>query len=126
MNTANKQKVIDFLHGQNMDIDFQYHLNGADFETADDIREILDEAGAFNIEIIYYSRAMEYLSKYDRSLKRSLEIAHNLGYKCNGLNSEILASMLASEDTRQEFEDIYNELKEFIEDLDEDEDDAIL
>jgi hypothetical protein len=34
--------------------------------------------------------------------------------------------MLASEDTRQEFEDIYNELKEFIEDLDEDEDDAIL
>ena len=46
-----------------------------------DLYDMLDEKGHFNIEIIYYSKAIEYLSNNDASLSRSLELASDMGYE---------------------------------------------
>src|ERR1700753_1717421 len=45
-------------------------------------------------DIIYYSKAMEYLSENDASLIESLGLAQELGYTAGKLNSELLATLL--------------------------------
>ena len=79
----------------------------------DDMLNLLDDNGAFNIEIIYYSNAIEYLTKNDPSLRESLELAGELGYEAKNLNSETLASILASQEARIEFNDLENKINEF-------------
>lgn len=123
MKQENFDKVIDLLEKTGMDIDFRYHLKDEDFETADDIRDILEDANAFDTEIIYYARAMEFLTQNDTSLRRSLEIAGSMGYKPEDLNSEILASLLSSEIIREEFQDVSNKLDELLEAIREEEED---
>ena len=44
-------------------------------------------------EIIYYNKAMEYLSEHDWSLRESAEIAYSLGYELKNINSEMLATL---------------------------------
>ena len=44
-------------------------------------------------EIIYYNRAMEYLSEHDWSLTESAGIASDLGFELKNINSEILATL---------------------------------
>lgn len=77
------------------------------------LTEILDEGGYFDIEIIYFAKAMEYLSENDQSLQESLEIASELGYTPDNLNSEILASLLASRLERDKFYELQDEIEEF-------------
>jgi hypothetical protein len=94
------------------------YLNNDDFENLDfsnafeEILEILEDKNAFDIEIIYYRNAIEYLCKHDASLVDSLELAHELGYDIQQLTSETLASLLASSITKDAFfglsEDIFN------------------
>jgi hypothetical protein len=50
----------------------------------------------------------------DSSLNVSLGIANNMGYKTDDLNSEVLASLLASELARCEFEDYRSEINELL------------
>jgi len=120
MNTQNKTLVIDFLTKSVLDIDFNYFLSGSEFETVEDIREILDDNQAFDVEIIYYSTAIEYLKENDNSLCVSLELALDMGYELKNLNSEILASLLASQDTRNDWSELENELESFINSLKDD------
>ena len=72
-----------------------------------------------DVEIIYYARAMEYLTEYDTSLTYSLELANDMGYDCANLNSEILASILASENNRDDFYDTFpvDEINDFVSDM---------
>lgn len=77
------------------------------------LSELLDEGGYFDIEIIYYDRAMEYLSENDRSLNESLEIANEMGYTPDNLNSEILASLLASRIERDKFYELQCDIEDF-------------
>ena len=44
-------------------------------------------------EIIYYNRAMEYLSEHDWSLTESAKIASDLGFELKNINSEMLATL---------------------------------
>jgi hypothetical protein len=69
----------------------------------DSIYGQIDENGGCNIEIVYYSNAMEYLSENDNSLNESLNLAAELCYEVQNLNSEILASLLASQNVRNDF-----------------------
>lgn len=55
-------------------------------------------------EIIYYSRAMEYLAENDASLTTSLSLAEDFGFKPSDLNSELLATILLQENNSEEFE----------------------
>ena len=84
-----------------------------DLESFDDLYELLDEKGAFNIEIIYYYKAIEFLRNNDASLTRSLEIAEEYGYAIKDINSELLASLLASEIIRDDFRDLYYEIDKY-------------
>lgn len=75
--------------------------------------ESLEENGYFDIEIIYYDKAIEYLSKNDPSLIDSLEIANDFGYTIDNLNSETLASLLASEIERNRFYEFRSDIEDF-------------
>lgn len=118
MKDHSKQLVIDWLKRNcSADIDFQYHLEGEDFDDANDIERILDDADAFSVEIIYYSNAISYLAENDPSLRQSLEIAHELGYTSDNLNSELLASLLASQNCRNNFTDCMSDIDDYIEEV---------
>jgi len=66
----------------------------------------LQNNGYFNEEVIYYSSAIRYLKENDPSLTESLEIATEYGYTTENLNSELLATLHAS----QKKEETFNEL----------------
>lgn len=127
-NNKNKQAVIDFLN--DMGIENLYpaeHINISDIDeytTFDDLTELLDDSSAFDVEMIYYSKAIEYLSENDPSLRESMEIASEYGYEAKDLNSELLASLLASRNTREEWSEKESEIETFLDSLiwEEDED----
>ena len=81
------------------------------------IYEMIEEKEGFNCEVIYYSNAIRYLQENDPSLNESLEIASELGYEVKNLNSEILASLLKSQNVRDEFLYFRDEINEFFESL---------
>ena len=80
---------------------------------ADDIRQTLYDNGFFDKEIIYYHKAMKYLSEHDASLYESIDIASSMGYDLKNINSETLASLHATKRNQELFDDyIYNKLEE--------------
>lgn len=119
-----KTKIENFLSELNTEIDV---LNFVDIDNIDynnafsSIYEMIDDNCGFNIEIVYYSRAIEYLSENDPSLNESLEIAFEYGYNLNNINSEILASLLASQNARNDFFELEDEINNFFEELQEEE-----
>jgi intracellular sulfur oxidation DsrE/DsrF family protein len=121
LTAAAKDKIHAFLSELNVEhLDVVYHvdINEIDLENAyDSIYKMIEESDAFNVEIIYYSRAIEYLSENDLSLKRSLNIAAELCYTPENLNSETLASLLASQITREKFYELEDEINSFFEEM---------
>jgi hypothetical protein len=95
--------LSDFISVEDFTQDADYYLNLSDDDFKEEIYNLLDEQGAFYIEIVYYNNAIDYLRRYDFSLTLSLELAEEAGYKLTDLNSEILASLLASDTCRLEF-----------------------
>ena len=85
-----------------------------DINDADELFEELISSDAFNIEIIYYSRAMTYLSENDFSLSESIDIAVELGYSLEDINSELLATLHASEKAKEDFWLIKNDIDEIL------------
>ena len=84
-----------------------------DLTDIDDLFDDLRENGYFNEEVIYYSSAIRYLKENDPSLSESLEIATEYGYTTENLNSELLATLHASQKKEETFyEDIAPELEE--------------
>ena len=119
-----KTKIENFLKELDTEIDLLYmvDIDNIDFNNAfDSIYEMIEDKNGFDIEIIYYSRAMEYLIRNDPSLTESLEIAHDMGYTADNLNSEILASLLASKNSRNDFHDLKDDINNFFEELEEEE-----
>lgn len=111
--TKTQAKAIEkMLNDINIDI---YATDIKDIKTIEEFEEFLQENNYFDVEIIYYYNAIEYLKENDPSLKYSLGIAFDHGFKAENLNSELLASLLASQKIREEFEEIKNDIKEIIE-----------
>ena len=67
------------------------------------IYDELNDNGFFNVEIIYYSNAMDYLRENDCSLSESIELATEYGFTFEHLNSEALASLHASRHREDDF-----------------------
>jgi hypothetical protein len=93
-----------------------------DFEDAKDFESYFEELkeSTYQVECIYYSNAMKYLTEHDNSLSESLEIASEMGYEVGDLNSELLATLLmqrkeseALYDAKDDLEDLYNEFIEY-------------
>lgn len=119
-----KTKIENFLSELNTEVDVLnfIDIDNIDFNDAfNSIYEMIDDNGGFDVEIIYYSNAIEYLSNNDPSLHESLELASEFGYSCENLNSEILASLLASKLVREEFYGLESEINDFFSELEEEE-----
>jgi hypothetical protein len=82
------------------------------------IKVQLWDNNAFDQRVTYYATAMEYLTENDNSLRESLEIADDLGFRPNNLNSEVLASLLKTRKCEEEFESYEDKINEFFEELD--------
>ena len=110
METTTKEKIKNFLRSikiDNLYIDDYVNYEEIDMDSPfDSINDMIENNGGFNIEIIYYFNAMEYLSKNDPTLRVSIGIASEYMEDFRGLNSELLASLLASQIVREDF---YNE-----------------
>lgn len=118
LNETQTQKIVDFFteieNDTKIEILSNIELNDIDLENPfDSIYESINENNGFDIEIIYYSYAMEYLTRNDNSLRESIEIAIDYGYELKNINSELLASLLASQNSRYEFNNYENEINEF-------------
>lgn len=117
------EKIDEFLKTINVEnLDLLNCIGGNDeVESFDDIYDAIENSGGFDVEIIYYGIAMQYLAKYDTSLRESLEIASDMGYELKDLSSEILASLLASQRCREDFESWRDTIDEFFGGLEDDE-----
>ena len=116
-----EEKIEEFLSELETELDLDYIINAEDVNSYDDIYDAIERDGGFDIEIIYYNRAIEYLSENDPSLQESMEIAHEVGFGVDNLNSEVLASLLASQNVRVEFDNLRDEIDEFFDELEDDE-----
>ena len=129
MNTLNQtrtEKIETFFAELDKQIDLNdYIINYVDIDSIDNndaftsIYEMIEENYGFNIEVIYYSNAIEYLQQNDPSLRESLEIASDLGFEVKNLNSEVLASLLKSQNVRDEFLDFRDEINDFFHELED-------
>lgn len=119
-------KAEDFLNGLNTEIDVLYNtdveeiLNSMQFQSPfDQITEEIENNNGFDCEVIYYSNAIEYLRNNDPSLQESMGIASEMGYATENINSELLASLLKSQNVREEWGELEDEINEYFEELQE-------
>ena len=130
MKTNAQQTITEKIESFFAELDKQIDLNDnvinyVDVDEIDNddlftsIYEMIDENDGFNCEVIYYSNAIKYLQENDPSLQESLEIAAEYGYEVKNLNSEILASLLKSQNVRDEFLELRDEINEFFESLED-------
>ena len=113
------EQMKEFYNTLNVEnLDIQYFAD-EEHTSFDDLREAIQEGGGFNVEIIYYSNAIKFLSENDASLKQSLEIASEFGYSVENLSSEILASLLAGQMCEEAFNELEDEINEFFEGLED-------
>ena len=120
LNQEQRERVAEFLKGLDISIDILDYVNPEDIDIENAYESILDKLqdnGGFNVEIIYYSNAIKFLQENDPSLKESLEIAEEYGFEIGSLNSEVLASLLASRQAEEEFYDLQSEIDDFFQDL---------
>lgn len=114
-------KILDIIKEKEKEYNFSDYIeNYIDIEelkTITDIDALRDYLNEINedyqitdTEIIYYASAMDYLKENDNSLTESLEIAHDMGFTLDNLNSEKLASILASQNNRIDYDSFINDV----------------
>ena len=112
----NTEKTIQFLIKFETELElieiFEYFNNESENFLFDDFREYIIDS-ILDFEIIYYSKAIEYLKENDNSLTRSLEIADEQGFEVSNLNSELLATLLHQDELYNEWSEIENEIMEY-------------
>jgi hypothetical protein len=118
---TNNKRIEDFLKGleiESLDVMDYVNIDDIDFSDAyQSIYEMIDDNGGFNVDIIYYSNAIDYLSKNDPSLHESLQLAADSGFNLTDLSSEVLASLLASEKCRDDFSALQTDIEDFFNEL---------
>ncbi len=103
----NKEEITKLL------IDIDIDINIEDVETIDEIDDLVMECIAQE-NVIYYARAMEYLTENDTSLTESLELADNMGYEAKDLNSELLATLLLQQNMNEDYQKIRSEIEDLL------------
>lgn len=112
------QDFINSLDGKT-DIDIVYYCSTQDIESQEDIYEAIEENGGFDGEIIYYSNAIKYLAENDPSLNESMSLAYEYGYEAKNINSELLASLLYSQELRDQYSSIESKIEDFFNSLED-------
>ena len=123
--TANNTvKIETFLSELNTEIDVLNLIHVEDINLSDaynSIYDMISDNNGFDMEVIYYSNAIEYLRENDPSLKESLEIASEYGFELDSLSSETLASLLKSQIEIENFAELESEINDFFAELEEEE-----
>lgn len=127
MTEETESKIKEFLDNLNTDIEIGNYIEIKDIDIENPFNSIfneLREKSAFirEGEVIYYSNAIQYLSENDASLNKSLELADQLEYLPEDLNSEILASLLKTEKITDGFNELKSEIEDFFNNLEIQED----
>lgn len=120
LTTEQLEKTFAFLNSLKTEVCITDYVNieDVDFDNAYySIYEQIQDNNGFDIEIIYYSRAIEYLKENDPSLRESLEIASDLGFELKNINSELLASLLASQNAIEKFAELESEINDYFTEL---------
>jgi DNA helicase TIP49 (TBP-interacting protein) len=100
----NKQKIISILNDTLLikdHIDVDYCIERRSYNNEDKLKEYIQER-IHEQEIVYYHKAIDFLKENDPSLRDSVELAHDIGYEINALNSELLATILLQDMLSQE------------------------
>lgn len=131
MNKKQIERFLEVVSEINKDYDFNdyviNYIDKEDLEDIEDFEELEDYINNLNNnnnneitqeEIIYYDNAIEYLAKNDASLLDSLELAEELGYTIKNINSELLASLLKTQENEGEYNNFTEELINKIKELD--------
>jgi hypothetical protein len=111
-----RTKVFNFLNSLDTEITVTDYVNIEDIDKDDvynSIYETIRDNGGFDVEIIYYSNAIEYLKHNDNSLRESIEIALEYGFELKNITSETLASLLASRNAEENFYELQDEIENF-------------
>lgn len=117
------EKIEDFLRGLNVEnLDILEYVDADEVNDYDDVYNAIEDANGFDVEIIYYVNAIKYLRENDPSLRESLGIASEMCYDLSNLSSEVLASLLASQRCREDFQSLYGEINDFFNGLEDEED----
>ena len=100
--------------------DLEPGMDVDDLENAVDIDRAISE----QCEIIYYSRAMDYLAEHDPSLHEAMDCAEEYGYSPKDLSSEILATLLNERRMRELYYGNRSDIQDILDQIeDEDEED---
>jgi hypothetical protein len=127
MNEEQIKKILEVIKEEEKDFDFNDYVGNyidkdrlKEIEELDEIKEYLeelDEDGEITrAEVIYYSNAIEYLKENDPSLNESLELANDMGFSLDKINSEVLASLLKTENNYNEYREFVNSVYDILED----------
>lgn len=111
-------KLIDLFERNNLDIDISYFYMQqyqGEINEFNDLYDILLSSNALDIEIIYYHKAIDFLKENDPSLCNSIALACEYGYNLENLDSETLASILATDIFRTQFFELETEINEIFE-----------
>lgn len=107
MKLTKQQEIQNLFDINNLEVDvLNLSFEQRDENTPFDYIELFDEIQSHNgfiVEIIYYYKAIKYLQEFDPSLNESLELANELGYDLDSINSELLASLLATKYNEEKF-----------------------
>ena len=122
--TNNTEKIESFLRSLKTEVEIMDYIQVEDIDYSDAFNSICDmisDNNGFDIDIIYYSNAIEYLKQNDPSLRESMEIAQEYGYEPKSIPSELLASLLASQNAREEFYELQDKINDFFSELETEE-----
>ena len=105
---SNKDDIAKAMNKKN-EIETKWKV-GEEEELFDDYEDAYQSC--IEREIIYYNKAMDYLSEYDWSLRESAEIASDLGYELKNINSEMLATLHLQDELIKSIKEIEYEQSE--------------
>lgn len=128
MNKKQIEKLKEIIREREQDYDFNDYLENyideqelQEIEDIDQLREHLEELNQdgeiTDTEIIYYRNAIKYLQEHDPSLKESITIAQDYGYDTASINSELLASLLQTQNNREEYIEFIEEIISHMEEV---------
>lgn len=113
MTTKQASAIVKLLEGIDIYISNETLIE-EELDTFESLADFLNDNQYLDVEIIYYSNAMDYLHEHDNSLTESIGLAVQMGYSLENLNSEVLASLLASQNMRGDFEDLRSDIEEIL------------
>ena len=128
MNKKQIEQLKKIIEEEEKQYDFNdYVFNYADedqlkeIETIEDLSEYMDlmnqGGGITTAEVIYHHIAIDYLKEHDPSLMESLGLAHEMGFETGDINSELLASLLMTQNNEEDWNDFLINVKKACADL---------